>query len=104
MKMRYFIAGFALAVFTTAASAVTTSSFTNTNTNSFNNTSFTQFGGSSFSMSNGNMTMSQTVSDNNICQFFSFTTAFMRIVQIIQGNTMTQTFGAPSGSVTDPCL
>lgn len=104
MKMRLFVAAFAFSALATTASGVTTSSSTSTVTTSVNNSSFTQFGNTSFSMSNGNMNLSQTVSNNSICQFFSFKTAFMQIVQIIQGNTMTQGFVSPSASVTDPCL
>lgn len=74
----------------------------NTNTNNNNNVNF---GTSTFSLTTNNMQISQDNTNNpdGFCQFFSFSFGFMKIIQIIQGNSFSQTFGSTT-DVEDPCL
>lgn len=106
MMIRNVIFGIAL---TMSASGLAWAQDTNANTQSNTNSGGSQefgggFGGGSFSFTSGNTTISQSNgADGSFCQFFSFSSGLMQIVQILQGNSMTQTFGSPS-SVTDPCI
>lgn len=103
MKTRHLVFGIVISTLATGT-GVAQSTFTNTNTNNNNNLSFTT---GSFSMTNGNMRLSQTApttNPNSFCQFFSITFGLSRIVQIIQGSSITQTFGSASDPATDPCL
>ncbi|KAF0191293.1 MAG: hypothetical protein FD165_1889 [Gammaproteobacteria bacterium] len=64
------------------------------------------FGNSSFSQTSNNMTISQLTGSgaDSFCQFFSYSFGLTQIIQIIQGNSMTQVFGSNLDPVTDPCL
>lgn len=79
----------------------------NTQTNSGGSSNFGGglggFGGGSFSFSNGSTTLSQNIdADGSFCQFFSLSAGANSIVQIMQGNSFSQSFGANT-NVTDPC-
>ncbi|HHJ80050.1 MAG TPA: hypothetical protein ENJ65_00285 [Candidatus Tenderia electrophaga] len=104
MKMRHLALVAAISVFATG-NTLAQSNWSNTNTNTNNTTSFSN---NSFSLSGSNMNISQsgtfTTEPDAFCQFFSFTFGLTRIVQIIQGNSFTQTFGSASDPVEDPCL
>lgn len=106
MKTRHLVLGIAISVLASGTSIAQTNSFsninTNTNTNNNNNQGFAS--GGSFSFSSGNMRISQNSFNNTFCQFFSFIFGSTQIIQIIQGNSMTQTFGSITDPVTDPCL
>lgn len=62
------------------------------------------FGGfGSFKFTNGSTTISQGSSaDGSFCQFFSFSAGVNSIIQIIQGNSFSQSFGSTT-PVDDPC-
>lgn len=96
---------FALAASGTALAQTGTNTNTNTQSNNGGNFggNFGGFGNSSFSFTSGNTTISQsTGADGSFCQFFSLSAGVNSIVQILTGNSMTQTFGS-SDPVTDPC-
>ena len=104
MKTRSVILACAFAFASGTALAQTT---TNTNTQTNNGGSFGGnfggFGNSSFSFTSGNTTISQsTGADGSFCQFFSMSAGVNSIVQILTGDSMTQTFGS-SDPVADPC-
>jgi len=110
MKTRSVIlaCAFGFAASGTALAQTTTNTNTQTNSGSsfggnFGGGNFGGFGNSSFSFTSGNTTISQsTGADGSFCQFFSLSAGVNSIVQILTGNSMTQTFGS-SDPVADPC-
>ena len=98
MKIRHLALVAAFSFFATGNSWAVTN---NTNTNNNNNGSFS---GTTFSLSSNNMQISQNNTNNpdGFCQFFSFSFGLTQIIQIIQGNSFSQTFGPTS--TQDPCL
>ena len=101
MKISHVALVDAISLFATANS-LAQSTWSNTNTGNNNNVSF---GTNSFSLSSSNMTISQNNTNdfNSFCQFFSFSFGLTQIVQIIQGNSFSQTFGSTTDP-DDPCL
>ena len=101
MKIRHLALVAAISFFASGNSWAQ-SNWSNTNNNNNNNSSF---GFSPFSLSNSNMQITQSNPGdfNSFCQFFSFSFGLTQIIQIIQGNTITQSFGSIS-DVEDPCL
>lgn len=99
MTARRVIFGIAISMLFTGTSWAQNS---NINTQSTMQGNSQNFGNNSFRFSNGNVTISQNSSNNSFCQFFSFSSGLNSIIQIIQGNSMTQVLGTP-GAVTDPC-
>src|SRR3569623_780153 len=87
----------------TALAQTTTNTNTQTNRGSRFGGNFGGVGNSSFSFTSGNSTISlSTGADGSFCQFFSLSAGVNSIVQILTGNSMTQTFGS-SDPVADPC-
>lgn len=109
MKTRNIVLAVALA-FGCAGTAWAQSSntFSNTQTNTGGSGNFGGgfgggFGFGSFKFTSGATTISQGSSaDGSFCQFFSFSAGANSIVQIIQGDAFSQSFGS-SASATDPC-
>lgn len=104
MNIRTLIFAAAIATsFTGVASAQTT----NTQNGNGSQNSGGNFGGSfggSFTFTGNGSTISQSFGDDgSFCQFFSFSSSFAQIVQILQGNTVTQTFGSAT-TPADPCI
>lgn len=108
MKIRHLALVAAISLAGSGASLAQQSSFTNTNTNSNNNAAFATGTTNSFSMRNGNMVLSQSganaADSSGFCQFFSFSFGMTRIIQIIQGNSVSQIFGSVNDPVDDPCI
>jgi len=102
MKIRYITLLAVISLFA-AGNSWAQNGGANNNINFNNNVN--NFGAGSFSVPGGNMTISQgNISDpGSFCQFFSYTFGMTQIIQIIQGNSFSQVFGAPS-DVEDPCL
>lgn len=106
MKIRYLFLSAAIAMLSATGSLAQN---TNTNSNTISNSNSgggNQGGGfgfgGSFQFSNGNVSMSQTMSDDGtICQFFAMPS--IGLFQVLMGNNMTQSFGS-SDPVDDPCM
>ena len=111
MKIQHLVFGIVISMFAAGASWAQSGSVVNSFSNTTgststitNSTNSLNFGFNTFTLSNGNMSISQNFSTDTFCQFFSFSFGLRRITQIIQGNTMTQSFGASTDPATDPCF
>ena len=112
MKIRNMMVGLAMSLCLTGTGwAQTTMLNSNSQTNTQMNTGGSgnfggDFGGfvnSSFSFSDGGTTISQSMgADGSFCQFFSLSAGMNSIVQIMQGGSFTQFFGADAAA-EDPC-
>lgn len=112
MKIRNMMLGFAISLCMAGTGwAQSTMMNSNSQINTQMNTggsgnfggNFGGFGNSSFSFSDGTTTLSQsTGADGSFCQFFSLSAGMNSIVQIMQGGSFSQFFGADVAA-EDPC-
>lgn len=110
MKIQQIILAAVMSLAVSGTALAQTSIYNNTNTNVTTNNgtgpTFSGGFGGSFYMSNNGVTIDQNVTDNSLSQCFSFTSGLMQIVQIIMGDSFTQTIKFLTGTdpVVDPCL